>query len=158
MTTVGQALSLLQRCTVAVVFRLLHILKILLYLYINIEIIFHSHTTLISNCNTATRNGFYLKCSAKTTFFQKSVVCVQHFYLYFHPIRYNYGKEYIRKNNALGRQLQDAELLSSLHSKRPLKSQKRFALLSKTGAQRPQNFRFHTRHQITIVTDGINKR
>ena len=47
----------LQRCTVAVVFRLLHTLKILLYLYINIEIIFHSHTTLISNCNTATRNG-----------------------------------------------------------------------------------------------------
>ena len=91
------------RCTVAVVFRLLHTLKILLYLYINIEIIFHSHTTLISNCNTATRNGFYLKCSAKTTFFQKSVVCVQHFYLYFHPIRYNYGKENIRKNNALGR-------------------------------------------------------
>ncbi len=50
-------LTPLQRCTVAVVFRLLHTLKILLYLYINIEIIFHSHTTLIFNCNTATRNS-----------------------------------------------------------------------------------------------------
>ena len=32
--------------------------------------------------------------------FLKNVCYIKHFYVSLHPIRYNYGKEYIRKNDA----------------------------------------------------------